>query len=185
MLQPFGLFKLYNVWAFVTACYAPRSIFGVLMILFFAMWAGAMEKEMGTAWFALFFTMIHVMIQLVFLVEAFLFSFVSPYAWWSVSCGIWPMYFWVMTADAFRNPNQPQNLCCFPVQIKQIFCPFIWLALFTFMSGWDCLPMWAGFFVGIADSMDLLGFLRPSASCSESIENSVCSCVKNRDEFVK
>lgn len=94
-----------------------------------------MEKEHGTAYFAHLFTWIHVMVQIVYVALAFMFSFVLPSAWMTSSAGIWPMYFWIMTFDAFKNPNTPQNLCCFPVQIKQIFCPFIWLAIFTLMSG--------------------------------------------------
>ena len=46
------------------------------------------------------------------------------------------------------------------------------------------LPMLAGFFIGIIDSFDLLTFLRPSAGCQDTMENSICACVKNRHEFV-
>ena len=72
------------------------------------------------------------------------------------------MYFWIMTSDAFKNPDRAQNLCCFPIQIKAIYCPFIWLALFTIMMFAQSLFVWAGFIIGICDAYDWLKFATPS-----------------------
>ena len=95
------------VWSLFTAVYVPNSIFGVLMVLFFAMRASHIEKEVGTANFGWTFTLIHVLVQVTYFGIAFAVSYAFPMVWAMPSCGIWPMYFWIMTADAFRNPNQP------------------------------------------------------------------------------
>ena len=45
------------------------------------------------------------MIQTLYLILAFLIGFIYGPALETFSAGIWPVYLWMITQDAIRNPN--------------------------------------------------------------------------------
>ena len=154
------------------------------MVFFFAMRAMHMEIESGSISFLIQFLVATLMIQLVYLVLAIGLGFIYPPFLSTMCWGIWPVYMWVITSDAFKNPNATQPLCCFPIQIKAIWCPFIWLGLFTLMMGIMSLGVWSGFIVGIIHYKGLLKASEPSANFINKLERGCCKCFSGRTEFI-
>jgi hypothetical protein len=83
-----------------------QGIFGLLMVFFFIMRVMFMEKEVGTVSFFLQYTLIAFMIQCTYLLLAFGIGFLYGPAKETSSFGIWPLYLWIITSDAFKNPNR-------------------------------------------------------------------------------
>lgn len=156
------------------------------MTVFFTMRAGQIEKERSTVSYALMFFWQSSMIQLTYLILSLLIGLFYGPALETISVGIWPLYLWLITQDAVRNPNQGQSVCFFPFQIKAIYCPFIWLTIFTLTQGINSLPMYAGFIIGLLDGFDVLNFTYPSIRCIHNVEN--CSLIRkfgNSNSFVR
>lgn len=85
------------------------------MVFFFMMRALHFEKEAGSVSFIYQLTIISFFIQVVYVALAIGLSFLHPPFAGTMSFGIWPLYMWMLTSDAFKNPNRAQNLCCFPI----------------------------------------------------------------------
>ena len=162
------------------------GLFNLLICIWMMIIRGAShEREKGTVSFAVTFTVLTTLIQVLFLALALLLSLAMPSAIAIPSNGLFCFVMLQITFDSFTRPDQATPLCCLPIQIRAIWCPFIFLAIFTFMLRFDALGMWCGFFVGVLYARGYLKFAEPGIVTTQNIENKICGRFRNRAEFIE
>lgn len=82
------------------------------------------ENTIGTVRYFLRFWMLGFLSLLLFTLFAWAANINQP------SIGLWPMLFVDLVIECMATPEQMQNLCCLPIQIKRKWYPVILLVIF-------------------------------------------------------
>lgn len=91
--------------------------------------------------------------------------------WQTLSLGLWTMVMVDMTVDSLKDPDLQRQLCCFPIQIKSKYYPYIFLIIFGLLFPMGFLGLLAGYLTGLLYSYGKLGCIEPSQNCTNKTNN--------------
>jgi hypothetical protein len=91
--------------------------------------------------------------------------------WQTMSLGLWTMVMVDMTVDSLKDPDLKRQLCCFPIQIKSKYYPYIFLIIFGLLFPMGFLGLLAGYITGLLYSYGKLGFIEPGQNCTNRTNN--------------
>lgn len=93
------------------------------------------EKTDGTVKMAYNFWLNAILIESLFCVLCLVMSIVASGALYQYSIGLWPILFCDIVIDCHKDPEQPRNLCCFPIMIKSKWYPAVLIGIFSIFFG--------------------------------------------------
>jgi uncharacterized membrane protein len=97
-----------------------------------------------------------VVIQILFTLACFLLSMVVNAGFMkSMSIGLWPILFCDIVIECNKDPEVGRMLCCFPVQIKSKYYPWVLILMFSIFFG-PQIDLFIGLAVGY---LHIYGFL--------------------------
>jgi membrane associated rhomboid family serine protease len=136
----------FHIWRLVTSVFATLSIINILFA--FISWvpdAIRLENTSGTVRYILNFFTTATLINILFTVGMFVFSFIfGKGALEQPSAGLWPLIIAEITMLCLANPDNPVQLFFIPCQFSAIYYPWALFGLFTLFNGNILFDLLAG-----------------------------------------
>jgi hypothetical protein len=138
----------------------------------------AHERECGTLPYFLDFAYLNVQIQLCYTLLGFILFLIigttnSPYIS-MYSVGLYPIYLVYTMSKSLRNPNNPQQLLFFPLEMRSKYVPYFLALFFSILDGGLRIDLFIALLVGFLHLNGLMPQLTVSKEVLQSIENLSC-----------
>ena len=133
---PFNTIQHFYFWSIFTSSFINLSI--INFIFGFAAWipeALKLERASGTLKFSFLFFIHSILIQVLFIILAYLIGIVFHSITETPSAGIWPLVIATLNLNCLLNPNEKISLFFIPIPIPAIFIPWILFLFFTLING--------------------------------------------------
>lgn len=149
-----------------------NSVLNLLFILlFFPEMSTRLEYTMGSLAYLSLICTLSIIINITFIIICFILSFMGLSYILLASCsGFWTIIFAFITIECMRNPDEPRQLFCFPLQISSKYFPLVLYVVFCLFSG-PVLSFAVSIFVGYLQSQGYFDKLRPSSYSLEQLES--------------
>jgi len=135
---PLFTIQHFYLWSIFTSSFVNLSILNFIFgFLAFIPDAIVLERSNGTLKYMFTFFFHSFLIQILFIVLAYVISIVFSQITTIPSAGIWPMIIAQLTLKCLTNPDSKGNLFFIPIPIPAMFLPWALFLLFTVLNGFS------------------------------------------------